>query len=85
MNVMIRNMKTISITVDEEILNRLDQLGDREEGGPNRSSMIRDAMKAWVLQKEREREEARERVIFRKNRSRLDKQAAALVEEQLTT
>lgn len=82
MNVMIYNMKTISITVDEDILSRLDQLSDRVESGPNRSSMIREAMKAWVLQKEREWEEAREREIFRNNRSKLDKQAAALVEEQ---
>ena len=76
------NMKTISITVDEAILNRFDRLARQTDGGHNRSSLIREAMKAYVLQKEREREEAREREIFKKNRSRLEKQARALVAEQ---
>lgn len=82
---MIHNMKTISITVDEAVLARLDRLAARVGSGSNRSSMMRDAMKAFVLRKEREEEEAREREIFRTRRSKLERQVAALVEDQASS
>ena len=80
---MFHTMKTISITVDEAILNRLDRLAARV--GQDRSSLIREAMKDYACKKERQGAEAHERDIFTKNRSRLEKQLRALVAEQLTT
>ena len=80
---MVYNMKTISITVDEDILVRLDRLvDDCREAGSNRSRLIREAMKDYVVRMERLIEEEREREIFGRNRAQLRKQATALVREQ---
>jgi len=80
---MIYNMKTISITVDEDVLARLDRLaaGGAPEG-VTRSGMIRDAMRTYVSRMERQIEEEREGEIFRRRRKRLEKEATALVGEQ---
>jgi metal-responsive CopG/Arc/MetJ family transcriptional regulator len=78
-------MKTISITVEENILARLDRLADRAlKDRKNRSSMIRYAMREYVSRMERQIEEEREREVFRRQRARLEKEAIALVREQAT-
>ena len=82
---MIYNMKTISITVDQDILARLDRLaGKGSKQRSNRSSMVRDAMREYVSRIERQVEEEREREVFRQQRTRLEKEAIALVREQAT-
>jgi metal-responsive CopG/Arc/MetJ family transcriptional regulator len=82
---MIRNMKTIAITIDEQILSRIDEMIDlaRKSGAKgNRSLVIREAVKAYVLQHERTSEGAREAAIIRRHRGRLRRQAQAAVREQ---
>lgn len=79
----IRLMKTIAITIDENVIQRLDYFVT--EGGTawrNRSQIIRQAVHEYVDRLERLAEEERERVIFRKHRQRLARQAEALVKEQ---
>ena len=79
---MILNMKTIAIIIDEDTLRRIDRL--RTQGGlvSNRSRLIREALREYVLRVERLGEEEREREIFRRHRKGLARQAAALVKEQ---
>jgi metal-responsive CopG/Arc/MetJ family transcriptional regulator len=76
------NMKTIAITIDEDILDRIDRLVASGDGPGNRSRVIREAVREYLTQIERVAEEAREREIFRRNRKKLATQAAALVKEQ---
>jgi metal-responsive CopG/Arc/MetJ family transcriptional regulator len=75
-------MKTIAITIDDEVLNRIDQLMERSPEKTNRSKIIREAVREYLLRVERTREEEREREIFRKNRKLLARQAEVLVKEQ---
>ena len=83
---MIYNMKTISITVDEAVLARLDRLANSDlQEGANRSSMIRDAMRTYVAGLERRIDEDREREVFGKRRAQLEKEAVALVREQASS
>ena len=76
-------MKTIAITIDEPTLDRVDRLVNRSDPAcRNRSKIIRAAVRDYLLRKERDREEQRELMIYRKNRDLLGRQAAALVGEQ---
>lgn len=75
-------MKTIAITIEEDILERIDRLNASRQDTSNRSRIIRDAVREYLLRVERLAEEEREREIFRKHRGRLARQAAALVKEQ---
>ena len=76
-------MKTIAITIEEDMLDRIDRvvasLGDNSR---NRSRVIREAVEEYLLRVERSAEEEREKEIFKKHRNRLARQAAALVKEQ---
>jgi predicted transcriptional regulator len=79
-------MKTVSTTVDEDILARLDKLaGGSQSGSRSRSSMIRDALRAHVARMERKIEHERETKVFRRHRKRLDKEVAALLRDQFET
>ena len=69
-------MKTIAITMDEDMLRRVDQISS------NRSSTVRQAVDEYLSRVERESEEEKERAIFRKHRGRLARQTASLVKEQ---
>jgi metal-responsive CopG/Arc/MetJ family transcriptional regulator len=69
-------MKTIAITMDEDMLGRVDRISS------NRSSIIRQAVDEYLSRVEREGEEEREKAILRKHRARLAKQTAALVKGQ---
>jgi len=76
-------MKTIAITIDEAMLDSIDRLaGARDGDSPNRSRIIRTAIKEYLDRLEREAEEEREREIFRRHRGRLQQQVAALVNDQ---
>jgi metal-responsive CopG/Arc/MetJ family transcriptional regulator len=75
-------MKTIAITIDEDALNRIDQLAEQSPQKTNRSKIIREAVREYLSRIERMLEEEREKEIFRKNRKLLARQTAVLVKEQ---
>lgn len=80
---MIGNMKTIAITIDNETLARLERVTGR--GGQiekNRSRVIREAVKEYVARLERLAEDEREAAIVRKHRGRLARQAKAAIQTQ---
>lgn len=80
---MIAIMKTIAITIDEPTLKRVDKLtSDAHFRFRNRSEVIRKAVEQFVKRLEREAEEERETEIFHRHRSRLNRQAVALIKEQ---
>ena len=76
-------MKTIAITIDENMLDRVDRMAGRSDrSGKNRSQVIRQAVREYVSRVERLAEEEREAVIIRRHSRRLARQASALVREQ---
>ncbi len=76
-------MKTIAITIDEDVLDRLDRVASgRGQARTNRSRLIRDAVREYVSRLERLTEEDREGAIVRRHRKRLSLQARALVHDQ---
>jgi len=75
-------MKTIAITIEEDILERIDRLAGKGGGSRKRSQVIRTAVREYLTRSERLADEEREGEILRKNRGRLARQAAALVKEQ---
>ena len=76
-------MKTIAITIEEDILDRIDRLRARPGSARrNRSHVIREAVREYLARVERSAEEEKEKEIFKRHRSRLARQAAALVKEQ---
>ena len=78
-------MKTIAITIDENMLDRLDRLAGRsDQSGTNRSQVIRRAVQEYVSRVERLAEEEREAAIIRRHSHRLARQAHALVRAQAT-
>jgi metal-responsive CopG/Arc/MetJ family transcriptional regulator len=70
-------MKTISITIDDAPLRLLDELN---AGRParTRSALVRAALREFAERERRPVTEAREREVFRKNRTQLARQARAL-------
>ena len=76
-------MKTIAITIGEDVLLRIDRAaGKRAGGAANRSQFIREAVDDYLTRTESALEGAREREIFRRNKRRLHRQAVALIKEQ---
>lgn len=76
-------MKTIAITIEEDILDRIDRVvAQYPEKAGNRSSLIRQAVREHLSHLDRITEEERERAIFQRNRRKLEQQAKALVKEQ---
>ena len=71
-------MKTIAISIDEDMLRRIDLLG----AATNRSQLIRKAVQEYLTHIESVGEEEREREIFKRHRRTLERQAIALVKEQ---
>jgi metal-responsive CopG/Arc/MetJ family transcriptional regulator len=78
------NMKTIAITIDRPMLERLDRLVAMESvPWKSRSGLIRHAVDELLARLERAaEEEERERNIVRRHRARLNCQAATLVKGQ---
>jgi metal-responsive CopG/Arc/MetJ family transcriptional regulator len=80
---MICNVKTIAITIDEDVLERVDRLvAQTGEGAANRSRLIREAVREYVTRLEQLADGEREAVIVRRHRGRLAQQARALVRIQ---
>jgi metal-responsive CopG/Arc/MetJ family transcriptional regulator len=76
-------MKTIAITIENDILERVDRLASQDDSSRgNRSRVIRMAIREYVTRVEGIAEDEREGALVRKNRVRLAKQAKALVREQ---
>ena len=76
-------MKTIAITIDDYMLQRIDHIvADNGVTRRNRSQIIRQAIQEYLERMERLAEEEREREIFQRHRQRLARQATALVKEQ---
>ncbi len=75
-------MKTIAITIDNAILERIDRLMHENPHWRSRSAVIRKAAGEFLARLEQAAEEEREREIFSRHRARLNRQAAALVKEQ---
>lgn len=80
-DVTILNMKTIAITIDENVLQRIDKFASRDSAG-NRSRFIREAVQERLSRIEREAEDEREREIIKRHRNLLQRQALALIKEQ---
>jgi len=76
-------MKTIAITIDDHMLQRIDHIViGNGVTRRNRSQIIRQAIQEYLERMERLVEEEREREIFQRHRQRLARQATALVKEQ---
>jgi metal-responsive CopG/Arc/MetJ family transcriptional regulator len=75
-------MKTIAISIDEATLKRLDELTGPPPRRQNRSALVRVALREFVERERRRQVEAQEGEIFRKHRTRLARQARALVARQ---
>ena len=81
----IRNMKTIAVTIDEPTLTRVDQLLARDVAtGRSRSAFVREALRGHLRCVEVRAAEQEERLIWRRHRQKLERQAAALIREQAT-
>jgi metal-responsive CopG/Arc/MetJ family transcriptional regulator len=76
------NMKTIAITIDEGTLARVDRLTSRGIHAASRSGVIRQAVHQYVERIERAAADEQEAAIVRRHRSRLARQAQALVKVQ---
>ncbi len=75
-------MKTIAITFDETLVQRLDRLAEGGATRQPRAQLIRQAVQEYLEKREQLAEEERERAIFRQQRQRLALEAEALVQEQ---
>ena len=70
-------MKTIAITIEEDVLDRIDKLA-----ASNRSGFIREAVRDYLARMDRQTEAEREREIFKRHGKRLHREALALIKEQ---
>lgn len=83
-------MKTIAISIDEPSLAAIDRIaGARGRGAVsararkgNRSAVIRRALRDFIVRRQKQEREERERVILKAHRARVRRQAEALVAEQ---
>ncbi len=76
-------MKTIAITIDEESLRSIEEISKKTSGrARSRSRSIRMAIKDFVARRQQQAREARERGIFKRHRTRMARQAEALISEQ---
>jgi metal-responsive CopG/Arc/MetJ family transcriptional regulator len=75
-------MKTIAISIEESMLERIDRIAYRKGRSANRSRLIRDAIREHLLHLEKTREEEHEREVFKLHKDKLRRQAVALIKEQ---
>lgn len=76
----VRSMKTIAVTIDDETLKLLNELTTGAPVRRSRSSVVRAALRDFA---ERERRRvSEEREILRRNRKRLAREAHLLTREQ---
>ncbi|MXX73777.1 MAG: ribbon-helix-helix protein, CopG family [Holophagales bacterium] len=78
-------MKTIAVTIDEETLDRVDELRSSSDRYSSRSALVRAALAGFVARERRLREEDRERRIIQEHKGSLADELAALVAEQAPT
>ena len=82
------HMKTIAISIDEASLAAVDRLaqaaGRRRNGRkvPNRSEVVRQALREFLDRRRRHEREERDRRILSDHRGEIERQAASLVAEQ---
>jgi metal-responsive CopG/Arc/MetJ family transcriptional regulator len=77
-------MTTIAITIDHDLLGRLDALVRTRRGTASRSRLVREAVREYVARAERLMDEQREAAVLHRHRRRLARQARALVRLQAT-
>ena len=76
-------MKTIAITIEEDILDRIDRLAAQNAtAAGNRSRFIREALREHLSRVEGQAEDERERQVIKRHRKLLQRQALALIKEQ---
>lgn len=76
-------MKTIAITMDESTLECIDDIvSTNRKKRRNRSAIVRQAVHELALRLRREAEEERERLIYRRYRPQLRREALALIRQQ---
>jgi len=76
-------MKTIAISIDEDVLARVDRLaGPKAKSARNRSRVIREAVREYVSRLERLADDEREAAVIRRHAGRLAREAAVLIREQ---
>ncbi len=73
------NMKTIAITIEDDVLQRIDQLLKIGQTAGNRSQFIREAVRDRLVRIERSAEEERERELIHRHRRQLEREALALI------
>jgi metal-responsive CopG/Arc/MetJ family transcriptional regulator len=69
-----------SITLSEEVLEEIDRRGERFK---NRSNFLETAARAYLAQLERDERNARDLEIINRNASRLNREAADVLEYQV--
>jgi metal-responsive CopG/Arc/MetJ family transcriptional regulator len=75
-------MKTIAITIEDDILHRIETFTRKGEYATNRSQFILEAVRDYLTRLERLAEEGRERELIHRHRHRLHREALALIKEQ---
>ena len=75
-------MKTIAITIEDDILHRIDNLAANRQPAANRSQFIREAVREYVVKLENMAQEERERELIHRHRHRLQREVMALLKEQ---
>jgi len=76
-------MKTIAIAIDEPTLRSIEEIAKKSpQRARSRSQIIRKAIREFVTKEKQQVRESREREIFKRHRSRLARQARALISEQ---
>ena len=75
-------MKTIAISIDEQLLGALDRLARKGNARRNRSELVREALVEFLARRGSLEHEAVEQAAIAKHRLRLARQAKAIVAEQ---
>ena len=87
---MILDVKTIAISIEENMLQRLRELAaapaEEDRANPRRrrsiSEIVREALRGYLARCEKHRREESDRLVFARHRKLLRQQAAILVDEQ---
>jgi metal-responsive CopG/Arc/MetJ family transcriptional regulator len=75
-------MKTIAVTIDETMLNLLDELAVSSPRHRSRSALVRLAVREFAERERNRQNEAHESEILHKHKKLLARQARALIPEQ---
>jgi metal-responsive CopG/Arc/MetJ family transcriptional regulator len=75
-------MKTIAITIDDATVKLLDELAGHATHGKTRSALIRAAVRDLAERERRRAVEEQERLVVKKHRRKLERQAQALIQAQ---